>query len=87
MYEDMTAQDLVEWESLYAVSPWGEDRAEMLHGLLCSVIDACHRTKGTPEPPIAYMPYRRALDGGAPMQSEDEMKNILESVAQSWGAA
>ena len=82
MYADMTAEDLLEWEAAYSVAQWGEDRAELLHGVLCNLIDACHRTKGTPEPPTTYMPFARSLRNA--VQNEDQMRAVIDSVAASW---
>jgi len=57
MYRAMTARDLQEWEIDYAIGPWDEERADLRNGILCSLLDACHRAKGQPRAPIEYMPY------------------------------
>lgn len=85
MYADMTAEELVEWEEAYAVDPWGPERAEMLHGIMCSLIDACHRTKGRPGPPKAYMPFLKSIEQTTKQMSVDDMKAIWQSAVAHWG--
>ena len=85
MYADMTAADLREWEKMYEVAPWGVEHDELLHGIMCGLIDACHRAKGQPEPPIHYMPNAKSLEG-EPQQSEEQMREIMETVTASWGS-
>jgi hypothetical protein len=59
MYRAMTAADLLEWEVDFAISPWDEERADLRNGILCSLLDACHRTKGTSPQPVDFMPYSK----------------------------
>lgn len=84
MYEDLTAEELIEWEIAYKVDPWGEERRETLHGVLCNLMDACHRTKGSPEPPLHYMPFMKAISDQGEGQSVEEMKAIWKSLEASW---
>lgn len=87
LYEALTAEELLEWEAAYAIDPWGDERRETLHGVLCNLIDACHRTKGSPEPPLHYMPFVKTLrgerEGGG--QSQEEMKEIWKTAVAQWG--
>lgn len=53
----MTAMDLLEHEIDYEISPWDEERADLRNGILCSLLDACHRTKGAAARPVDFMPY------------------------------
>lgn len=85
MYEALTAEELLEWEAAYAVDPWGPEREELLHGVLCSLVDACHRAKGQPQPPLHYMPYAEALRGKKPQQSEEQMKEQWKIAVAAWG--
>ncbi|MHC4984195.1 MAG: phage tail assembly protein T [Planctomycetota bacterium] len=75
MLAEIPARKLLEWEVLYAIQPWGEKRADIRHGILCSLLDACHRTKGSPEPPRYYMPFceKRA----EPHQTIEQQKAIF----------
>lgn len=85
LYEALTAEELLEWEADYAVDPWGPERFETLHGVLCNLIDACHRAKGSPEPPLSYMPYVKALRGeGGGGQTEEEMQAVWKQVVEQW---
>jgi hypothetical protein len=88
MYADLTAEELMEHEISAEVDPWGDERAEVLHGILCNLIDACHRSQehGVPEPPIYYMPFAKKLEGVSQEQSQESMREILETTAASWGA-
>jgi len=85
MYEDLDADELLEWEAMYGIDPWGEERADLRNGILCSLTDACHRTRGQPDAPMAYMPYVRALRNEGDGQPEEEMREILDSASASWG--
>lgn len=85
MYEALTCEELLEWEAAYAVDPWGPEREELLHGVLCSLVDACHRAKGQPQAPLHYMPYVEALRGKRPQQSEEQMKEQWKIAVAAWG--
>ena len=87
LYEELTAEELQEWEAYYGLDPWGPERADLSIGILCSLLDACNRTRGQPDRPIDYMPYVRALHDNAPTgQSEESMRAIAEQLAAAWGA-
>lgn len=85
LYAALTAEELLEWESLYALDPWGDYRADLRNGLLCSLTDACHRAKGKPGTPISYMPIVEALTKVKPRQSPEQMKAILLQAQAQWG--
>lgn len=55
MLERMSAVQFCEWQACYAIDPWGPERADLRSGIECSVMDACHRTKGRVKPPKDYM--------------------------------
>ncbi len=81
MYAAMTAGELAEWETDFAISPWGEERADLRNGILCSLTDACHRTKGRAEPPAAYMPFMK--EKRIP-QTQESMKAIWKLAVANW---
>jgi GTP-dependent phosphoenolpyruvate carboxykinase len=85
MYDDLTAEELIEHEEAYKLDPWGDEREELLHGILCNLVDRCHRQTGCCEPPIHYMPYAKQFDGTGGEQTEEQMQEILSTVAASWG--
>lgn len=64
-----------EWRKLYAIEPWGDDRNEILHGNLCTLVDAMHRTRGQVKPPIDYMPHLR--EHKRKRQTEGQMKQLI----------
>ena len=74
----MMASDLAEWEVLYGVDPWGPERVDMAMGVLCSLTDACHRSKGEVQGPLQYMRYLKLLMG----DSEPEQQSIEDMKAQ-----
>ncbi len=82
LYDRLTAAELLEWEALYAMDPWGPLRADVAMGTLCSLTDACHRSRGQPASPEEYMPYLR--DGQRATQTVDDMKAILTSAGCTW---
>jgi len=71
MYRDMTAADLLEHEIDFAIQPWDEERADLRNGILCSLLHACHQTKGAAKRPIDFMPYSKTK---ARRQSTASMK-------------
>lgn len=75
----------MEWEAFYGIDPWGEERADLRSGMLCSLTDACHRTKGRPDPPLSYMPYVKALQAPKPQQSEEAMQAVWAEVCKKMG--
>jgi len=87
LYAAMTTEELQEAEALYQIDPWGPERVDLSIGILCSLLDACHRTKGQPDRPIDYMPYVRALQNREPTEQSDEaMRVIADQLAAAWGA-
>ena len=86
LYEELTPEELQEWEADYQINPWGPERADLSIGILCSLLDSCHRTKGQPDRPIDYMPYVRALQDAKPEQNEESMRLIAEQLAAAWNA-
>ncbi len=66
----------------YHIDPWGEERGDLRSGFVCSVLDACHRTKGQPKPPIAYMPY---VSGPKKAMGRDDMRSQWKNIAKHWG--
>ena len=80
----MTAGELADWETYYTVDPFGERRADLRHGILCSLTDACHRAKGSPQPPRAYMPF---APGGQKGQSIEDQKAIFAAAKAAFDKA
>jgi len=81
MYRDMTAEDLTEWEALYTIDPWGEERADLRMGIMASLTDACHRAKGNPLKPADYMPFVEVE--AKPQQSQEDMKAVVARIKAS----
>lgn len=65
----------LEWQAYYGLDPWDEERADLRMGIICSVLDACHRVKGQPSPPSAFMPGKKHQQ---PQQSLAEQKAIFK---------
>ena len=70
----MDSEALAEWEELAVIDPHGPERTDLAIGVLCSLLDACHRVKGRTARPVDYMPYLKVLVGPEPEQPLDEMK-------------
>ena len=83
MLAAMTAKELRDWEAYYQTEPFGEQRADLRNGILCSLTDACHRTKGQPQPPSAYMPFVKS--GKPQRQSIEDQKAIFARAQAAWG--
>lgn len=83
MLRELTAREYRDWQDYYGAQPFGEVRADIRHGIACSLMDACHRAKGQPEPPVHYMPFaeRHRLK---PRKSLEQMKAIAEQVKRAW---
>jgi hypothetical protein len=82
LYSAMTAAELIEWEVMYGLDPWGEERADLRNGLLCSLTDACHRSKGTARSPIEYMPYVQNL-----REEKVPEPQVIENMKALWAEA
>ncbi len=78
----MLATDLAEWEELYRLDPWGPERSDLAMGLLCSLLDSCHRTRGQTPAPSEFMPYLGRLLGPEPDQDIDDMKAAFAAFAE-----
>lgn len=60
MLAAMRPSQLAEWLALYAVDPWGEQRADLRSGIVASTLANIHRDpKQKPQPFTAqdFMPY------------------------------
>jgi len=59
MLKGLTAREFRDWRLYYQVrlQEPEEEREELRHGILCNLIDACHRAQGSPLPPRSYMPF------------------------------
>ncbi|MFZ5829140.1 MAG: phage tail assembly protein T [Planctomycetota bacterium] len=84
LYARLTAEELREWEALYACAPWGEARADLRQGIICSVLDACHRTRGNPRPPADYMPQ---FERQVKQKSTAELQAEFAVVKAAWDQA
>lgn len=77
MLDRMSSMEFSEWQAAYDLDPWGPERADLIGGTICHVLDACHRIKGKPKSPGHYMPKfgdARNEPEQVQTQSDDEMK-------------
>jgi hypothetical protein len=52
------SRELSEWMAFYSLDPWGEQRADLRHGISCALFAAAHTEKGKPSPkPSEFMPF------------------------------
>jgi hypothetical protein len=82
MYRDMTREDLAEWEALYVIDPWGEQRADLRAGIVASCVCATVPKHGPVPSPGELMPY---LDRPKRKQSAKEVKAVMGQVKAAWG--
>jgi hypothetical protein len=60
MLGEMSLRDLGRWAALWAIDPWGEERADRRAGTVSYVVAEVNRnskTKPTPYKPEDFMPY------------------------------
>ena len=75
MLRSMSARELQEWRVIHAKYEWfGDERADLRNGILCSLIDQVNRTKGRPKPPKHYMPFQRKTRVTDPKQMFEMFK-------------
>jgi hypothetical protein len=61
MLKSMSARELQEWRVIWSrYETFGDERADLRHGILCSLIDGVNRAKGKPKPPKHYMPFNNS---------------------------
>lgn len=83
MYRDMSAADLAEWEALYVVDPWGEQRADLRAGTIAAAAVAPYSKKGNPPKPADFMHY---LPKRKPTRQDDKlMKAQVQAICAGMG--
>ena len=73
-----------EWLAYFNIEPFGEMRAELRNGLLCSIIANTNRDPKkipTPFKTIDFMHYLRIDEHKKDKQSVEEMKDIFKALA------
>lgn len=53
----MDSRELSEWQAYYHVEGYGELMAWLRMGIVCHQIDRWNRVRGTPDPPLAFIPF------------------------------
>lgn len=55
----LSARELVEYEELYRLDPWGEERADLRSAIIAATLANINRDpkKGRPFRPVDFMPY------------------------------
>jgi hypothetical protein len=52
------SRELSEWMAFYSLDPWGDQRADLRHGISCALFASAHTEKGKPSPkPCDFMPF------------------------------
>ncbi len=46
LLSECDSAELTEWQAMYALDPWGEERADMRMGNICATLANINRTKG-----------------------------------------
>jgi hypothetical protein len=73
--ERMSSRELSEWIAFNAISPIGDERADLRSGIVASVMANCHRTKGQPFRPVDFMPF--AQDNSQPRRAFDDLRRMM----------
>ena len=80
MLERMSAEQFCEWRAFYTIDPWGPERADLRSGVECSVMDACHRTKGRVKRPKDYM-----LNFDGPEERQQQKEQEMRAKVTGYG--
>jgi hypothetical protein len=81
----LTHRDYLDWQALYRVDPWGEDRADLRAGIIASAAISPYAKKGQTPRPVDFMPY--AKPPGPRRQTAEQIKQIATSIAGNWNRA
>gem|GEM_PF-5770933 len=82
----MDSAELSRWQVFYARELFSEDRADLRNGILCSLTDACHRSKGNARPPAEYMPVKPVTKREyQPKQGEHLMQANFQQAMRAFG--
>ena len=76
----MTAGQLREWMSYYAMEPWGEERADLRAGIVASTVANVHRGRAHAFRPADFMPR---FGEPARRQSPQAMLAVLRAAAEA----
>ena len=80
MLRSMTSADLRLWQQYYTIEPFGEERADLRIGILCSLVAAaCGDRYATP---AKFMPY---LNAKPKRQSIDEQRAVMMALFRGQG--
>lgn len=83
----ISALEFAEWMAYYRIEPFGEDRDDLRHGILCAVIAGLFAPKGKEPKPEDFIPRfdDEAKDTG--VSNPEALKMLLHSMrdAQSRG--
>lgn len=72
------------WAALWAIDPWGEDRADLRSGMISSVLANVNRNpKRRSEPflPMDFMPYRQAEEADRKTALSRKARAVLMAAA------
>jgi hypothetical protein len=76
LLRSLTAKEFLEWQAFYSDDPFGDQRADLRAGIVCSTMNNRWRGKNeTPAQPIDFMPFRRQQE-----QTPEEMQFTLRSI-------
>lgn len=61
LLREITSAEIVEWEALYHLDPWGESRADLRSAIIAWTFASAHAKKGTKPKLESFMPnYEKA---------------------------
>ena len=76
----ISASEFAEWMAFYQIEPFGEDRHDLRHGILCSVIAGLFASKGNAPKPEDFIPRFDEERGSDKVANPDALKMVLHSM-------
>ena len=71
---EITASEIVEWEALYRIDPWGEDRADLRAAIVAYTFASAHTKKGKKLKLSDFMPdYDKAYAKQMGLRQSDQL--------------
>ena len=77
----ITHKDYLAWQELWAIDPWGEDRADLRVAINTCATLAPWSKQGRSPRPAQFMPYTKSKPR---RQSEEQIKAIATMIAKRW---
>lgn len=75
---ELTASEVVEWEALYRIDPWGEERADLRSAIIAWTFAMAHSKRGKKPKLSQFMPdYSRVENKRTGMTDKTFARNLI----------